>query len=184
VVCTDKYRWGVPVREYLTLSRRRESMFCPKCGNAEQFPETYCRRCGTFLPDLDKPVKQPVKPETHVTANMVLSSMTIVACFTLAILLYTFVAFRENTHPLIYVTAGLLLAMGAWHVQTLWRSILLRKHFKRARSPREESKEIEESTASNLLEQADFENMVPASVTERTTRQLYPSKKTSSKSEQ
>ena len=26
-------------------------MFCPKCGNSEQTPDTYCRNCGEFLTD-------------------------------------------------------------------------------------------------------------------------------------
>lgn len=29
-------------------------MFCPNCGKAEQIPNTYCRQCGEFLPDLTK----------------------------------------------------------------------------------------------------------------------------------
>ncbi|MFZ1699252.1 MAG: hypothetical protein WBO10_13790 [Pyrinomonadaceae bacterium] len=27
-------------------------MFCPKCGSAEQTPDSYCRQCGEWLPDL------------------------------------------------------------------------------------------------------------------------------------
>jgi len=28
-------------------------MFCPKCGADEQSAESYCKRCGEWLPDLD-----------------------------------------------------------------------------------------------------------------------------------
>jgi hypothetical protein len=28
-------------------------MFCPKCGADNQIPESYCKRCGEWLPDLD-----------------------------------------------------------------------------------------------------------------------------------
>ncbi|MFZ1699472.1 MAG: zinc ribbon domain-containing protein [Pyrinomonadaceae bacterium] len=146
-------------------------MFCPKCGKPEQTAETYCRQCGTFLPDLSKPGKTPIKPEEHVKVNMVFSLMTMVACFTLAALLYSILAFRSDTHWLIYATAGLLTAMGFWHTQTFWRAILLRRHFKRQQRPEEIMLDSAPETG-NLLEGADFENIVPASVTDRTTKHL------------
>ena len=154
-------------------------MFCPKCGNADQQPETFCRKCGLFLPDLTKPVKGPVSPEQHVTANTVLSSMTIVASFTLAILLWSTLAFRPDTHPLIYVTAGLLGAIGFWHIQTLWRTLLLRRQLKALKPPRAD--DIEQ-TAPKSLNNANFDDLVPPSVTDRTTRELSKVDISSSKS--
>jgi hypothetical protein len=154
-------------------------MFCPKCGKSDQSAETYCRQCGVFLPDLSKPHKQPVPPEQHVKVNTVVSVMTIVTCFTLAILLYVFLGFRESTHPLIYLTAGLLLAMGAWHIQTFIRGLQLRKHFRKHQLAQETA--LEGGTATDrLLNRPDFENMVPASVTDRTTKHLSETKLKSS----
>jgi hypothetical protein len=153
-------------------------MFCPKCGNADQSPETYCRKCGTFLPDLTKPLKGPIKPEEHVKVNLVFSAMTMVACFSLAILLYSILAFRDDTHWLIYATAGLLTAMGFWHTQTLWRSILLRRHF--AKNVRTQEVDRTAPVTGKLLNEADFENVVPASVVDHTTKHLSESKLRSS----
>lgn len=146
-------------------------MFCPKCGKADQSPETYCRQCGVFLPDLSKPFKQIIPPEQHLKVNTVVSAMTVVVCFMLAILLYSILGFRSGTHWLIYLTAGMLLAIGTWHVQSLWRSILIRRHFRKNKRP--EEKAISGAvTTDKLLEQPDFENMVPASVTDHTTKHL------------
>jgi len=133
-----------------------------------------------FLPDLSKPLKTGHTPQEHVTANIVLTSLTIVAAFTLAILLWAILGFRENTHPLIYVTAGLLFAMGIWHIQTLWRMLMLRKHFKQ--NQRKAGDEIGGPSAvtGKLLAEADFENIVPPSVTDNTTKHL--SEKVRSKS--
>ncbi|MGH9970340.1 MAG: hypothetical protein ACREBG_21465, partial [Pyrinomonadaceae bacterium] len=78
-------------------------MFCPRCGKAEQLPESYCRQCGLFLPDLSKPVKRERPPEEHLKANTVLNLLTIIVSFTLSILLYALLGFRSSTHPLIYV---------------------------------------------------------------------------------
>jgi hypothetical protein len=30
-----------------------KSMFCPKCGASDQSADSYCRRCGEWLPDID-----------------------------------------------------------------------------------------------------------------------------------
>ncbi len=157
-------------------------MFCPKCGKADQSPETFCRQCGVFLPDLEKPGKQPIRPEEHVTANLVLSAMTIVASLILAVLLYLRFGYRENTPALIYLTIGILIAIGAWHIQAVWRSLMLKKHFKK--NKRSEPPELDgksEIINAKSLAQPDLEHFVPASVTDRTTKHLSETKLKSSK---
>ncbi|MEP6788859.1 MAG: hypothetical protein ABJB40_10540 [Acidobacteriota bacterium] len=157
-------------------------MFCPKCGKSDQSPETYCRQCGVFLPDLSKPVKREHPPEEHIKVNSVLSLMTVIVSFTLAILLWSLMGFRPETHPMVYLTAGLLIAMGAWHIQTFIRTRKLKKQWKRR------NRNIESEAASplgsvstaKLLDSPDFSNTVPASVTERTTRHLSETKARSS----
>ena len=151
-------------------------MFCPRCGKAEQTPETYCRQCGLFLPDLSKPLKRESPPEEHLKANTVLSLMTICASFTLSFLLFLVLGFRDFTHPLIYVTAGILIAIGGWHIQTLIRTQMLKNQWKR-RTPLNQAAQPEtmafnSSPTGKLLDQADFSDAIPASVTEHTTRHL------------
>jgi len=151
-------------------------MYCPRCGKAEQVSETFCRQCGIFLPDLSKPFKRELPPEDHLKANTVLSSLTIIVSFILSFLLF---AIQPGRHPLIYATAGILIAIGAWHIQTLIRTQKLKKQWKRraplthveAGSPETEQAFKSASTA-KLLDQADLSNAVPASVTENTTRHL------------
>ena len=151
-------------------------MYCPRCGKAEQVPETFCRQCGLFLPDLSKPVKRELPPEDHLKANTVLNSLTIIVSFTLSFLLFAII---PDKHPLIYITAGLLIAIGAWHIQTLIRTQKLKKQWKR-RTPLTESqvplpetqREFKPASTARLLDQADFADALPASVTENTTRHL------------
>jgi hypothetical protein len=57
------------------------------------------------LSDFSKRPKQEATPEQNLKANSVLSVLTIIASFTLAIMLYAILGFRENTHWLIYATA-------------------------------------------------------------------------------
>lgn len=151
-------------------------MYCPRCGKAEQAPETFCRQCGLFLPDLSKPLKRELPPEEHLKANTVLNALTIIVSFTLSILLF---AVRPGSHPLIYATAGILIAIGGWHIQTLIRNEKLKRQWKR-RTPltnlkvdsSETERTLKPAPTAKLLDQADFSDAVPGSVTENTTRDL------------
>ena len=154
-------------------------MFCPKCGNADQKPETYCRQCGSFLPDFDKLKSKEIPPEEHLKANSVLSVMTVVVSGTLAILLHTFFTGRANTPVLIYITTGFLTAMFFWHVQTFWRTRLLKKQLlKRKKSERvkpdglDTNPLVESAKAKERLGEPTFSQAVPASVIENTTKHL------------
>jgi len=154
-------------------------MFCSRCGKGDQMPETYCRQCGLYLLDFSKPQKRPSPPEEHLKANTVLSLMTIAASFTLSFLLFLILGFRSFTHPLIYVTAGILIAIGGWHIQTLIRTQMLKKQWKQKiplrevqAAPTETPISFKSSTTGKLLDQADFTDAIPASVTEHTTRHL------------
>ena len=86
---------------------------------------------------------------------------------------------------MIYVTAGVLIAMGAWHIQTFIRMRKLNKQWKR-RGPMAESDAAADHSAfgaaptDKLLDSPDFENMVPASVTDHTTKHLSETKLKSS----
>ena len=153
-------------------------MFCPRCGKAEQVSDSYCRQCGFFLPNLSTMVKPEAPPVEHLKANTVLSVLTIITCLTLAILLHIFFGFRSNSHPLIYVTQGLLLAMGGWHIQSLIRNLKLRKQWERRKPLNEPTRASFNSTpTAPLLDHATFEDVAPASVTENTTRRIaLPSK--------
>jgi len=146
-------------------------MFCPRCGNADQSPETYCRQCGLYQVDFSKPLKRISPPEEHLKANTVLSVITIVASFTLSFFLFLVLGFRSFTHPLIYVTAGILLAMGGWHIQSLIRTLILKNQWQR-RVPLIEPPGFKPATTGKLLDEADFTDAIPVSVTEHTTRHL------------
>lgn len=151
-------------------------MFCPRCGRAEQVPEAYCRQCGVFLPDLSKPVKREIPPDEHLKANTFLNALTVIVSFTLSILL---LATIPDKHPLIYVTVGLLIAIGAWHIQTFIRTQKLKKQWKRRTSLNEiqlaspeTQSAFKSASTGKLLDQANFADSIPASVTENTTRHL------------
>lgn len=151
-------------------------MFCPNCGKANQQANAYCRQCGNFLPDFNKIAKREISPETHLKANTVLNIMTGIVSITLAILLFSLFLDRQNTPPIIYITAGFLTAIFAWQAQIYWRTMLLKKHLKSRPFYLKENTVKDETANDNAvrprsknLPAADHETLVPTSVTEQTT---------------
>jgi hypothetical protein len=153
-------------------------MFCPKCGAAEQSSETYCRKCGQYLPDFDKIESKETPVEQNLLINSTFSIMTAVASLSLAITLYAMFIGREGTPWILYVVFGFLIAITAWQVQTFIRTRMLRKQFEKLKPKRDgiaiSEEPLKSADSSRLLDAADFENVVPASVTDRTTRDLSP----------
>lgn len=145
-------------------------MFCPNCGKSDQTETTYCRNCGKFLPDFDKLKKRETPPEEHLKANNVLNIMTAIVSLPLAILLYVNFLGAENTPVLIYVTAGFLTAIFAWQVQVFIRSLMLKKQI--ILPKRDETEAELKSATKDLLNEADFSDNIPASVSEYTTKNL------------
>ena len=146
-------------------------MFCQKCGNPDQSPDAFCRQCGMYIPDLLKPTRTIRSPEKHIKINALLSAMTIVTSFTLAILLFSILGFRDNTHPLIYVTAGLLIAMGTWHIFNFWRLLVIKMHFSKNTHLLDESP-VKGQQTGDLRNNLGFEELPHDDVSEQTTRHL------------
>lgn len=146
-------------------------MFCPKCGKADQKENSFCRSCGIFLPDFDSLKSKEISPQEHLKANNVLNLMTGIASLILATLLYLFIINKETAHPLIYITFGFLIAMFFWQAQIFWRNLLLKKHLPNPN--KNESIELLEPVKSReLLNEAEFSNLVSPNVVEFTTQKL------------
>jgi hypothetical protein len=152
-------------------------MFCPSCGAAEQSAETYCRNCGTFLPNFDKPGRRRhTPPEEHIKATTVLTLLSATVSIILAVILFSVFLGKSDTPTIIYVTAGFLTAIFAWQIQTFWRAMLLRKHFQKknlqANDLNTAPVSFESASTAKLLDEPNLEGSVQPSVTEGTTRQF------------
>ena len=142
-------------------------------------PDTFCRQCGMYLPDFDKLERKETPPEQHLKMNTILSVMTAVVSLTLAILLHRFfVVGKQNTPPLIYVTAGFLTAMFFWQAQTTWRNLQLKKQLaQRKGNPKSENaasitNPLNKAAKAKELHEPDFNDAVQHSVVENTTKRL------------
>lgn len=154
-------------------------MYCPNCGAAEQSVESFCRHCGLFLPDFRAATKSETPPEKHIQINSFFSLATAIVSFSLAIVLYVSLIGREGTPVIIYLVFGFLTAITVWQVQTFVRTRMLKKQFEKLKPRLEESDDsaLEGRSSPGQLNEANYENVVPASVTERTTRNLSAPKR-------
>ena len=157
-------------------------MFCPKCGNANQTENSYCRNCGMFLPDFDKLKSKEISPEQHIIVNSTLNMLSCLGSLAIVIFLYAYYVGREGTPIIMYVILGFLTANFFWQAQVFWRNLQLKKQFLNRRPEiEEESQPAIESPFSTdkLLPQADFKDIVPPSAVEDTTKHLNQKVKSS-----
>lgn len=160
-------------------------MFCPNCGKADQKENTYCRNCGEFLPDF-KIKKKSLSfggdtPEEQIKTNLYLNLMSAFVSAALAIALY--VSFLgQDALPVVYLTVGFLAAMSGWQFSTFYIGLKLKKNFSKRRLDSETDIQertqiqLESAKTKELLNEADFSDVVPISVTENTTRHLSEEK--------
>lgn len=157
-----------------------EFMFCPKCGKGEQNANNYCRQCGEFLPSLTKKkIRKSVggdTPEEQIRTNLILNLLSAVVSLALAISLYVTIA-GKGAPPVIYLTAAFLVAMSGWQFTTCFIGLRLRKNFQKRREFASENQtdlpnQFESAKTIELLPESDFENAVPPSIVENTTKIL------------
>lgn len=151
-------------------------MFCPNCGKADQNVNSYCRQCGKFLPDFDSLKKRETSPEEHLKVNTVLNVLSGVVSLVLAIWIFSFTFKNAMPPPItIYITGGFLFAMFAWQIQVFIRNRHLKNQLLKKNKnvvEVENQKTFEPSETKQLLNEPDFDNYVPASVSEYTTKNL------------
>ena len=156
-------------------------MFCQKCGKGEQTPESYCRACGEWLPDLSKRGRRSFggdSPEESLKIALYLSGITTIVALVLAILLYANYLGEPDVPRLIYATAAFLLAIAGWQASNFYVGMKLRRNFVRRRAGDSDGGTNELKAAPNAaLPAADTSKFVyrtPGSVTENTTELLQP----------
>jgi hypothetical protein len=166
-------------------------MFCSNCGKAEQKENTYCRSCGEFLSDSKKKNKIAFggnTPEEQINVNLFLNLLSAVVSLILGIALYWTIWDKGDISPIIYIVAAFLLAMSGWQFSTFAVGLKLKKTFRKRKSNAEKEESSEEkplaaAKTKELLNEADFSNVVPTSVTENTTKHLAEKIKRSSQTE-
>ena len=121
-------------------------------------------------------------PEEQIRVNLVLNFLSGAVSLILAILLYATFWNKPETSQIIYIVAAFLLAMCGWQFSTFRVGLKLKKAFDRRKNGGKietaaqiENNVFQSAKTKDLLPKADFTNIVPASVTEKTTKTLSES---------
>lgn len=163
-------------------------MYCPHCGKGEQAADSYCRGCGEFLPDvtgtsyLIKKLMGASKPETLNTVNLALSLVTALSSLLLLVLLNGYFDAQqtrtgEPAPPVTYLVYAFLVAVAAWQGLSFAVGLRLKSKLSGRRTTGGSEASADERVdlpegGGQALPPADFENVVPPSVTEEQTRRL------------
>lgn len=164
-------------------------MYCPNCGKGEQTPDAYCRNCGEYLADISDKfylinrILGISTPEKQVGASLTIDLLTSIASALLLVFLMGYFDGRyartgETAPTIIYLVYFFLALVSVWQ----FLSFIIGLNLKAKLSGKKEGAVPVNSSvnASALLSgavqkslpQADSENIVPASVTEDTTKIL------------
>jgi hypothetical protein len=169
-------------------------MFCPNCGRGEQTPDSYCRSCGEFLTDfsgksyLINKLLGGSSPETQVNINLTINIVTTLASsLLLGFLNGYYDSLYEKTGqtapPVIYLVYIFLGLVTVWQVfgflinSRLKKKLSGRKKVDVSADSSASEKAVSSGSTQKSLPQADFDNIVPASVVDDTTKILDESRK-------
>ena len=145
-------------------------------------PESYCRQCGEWMPDLAKRGRKSFggdSPEESLNISLFLSAISSIAALVLAVWIYASYLGRPGVPGIIYVTAAFLLTIAGWQASNFYVGLKLSKNLARRRKGNLTIQSNELNTASRetaTLPAADTSQFVRpiSSVTENTTELLEP----------
>ena len=137
-------------------------MFCPKCGAAEQSTDSYCKRCGEWLPDTSRLGRRRGRlrmrtPEQRNRRMRILEVVSALSALAAAALISAVLAGKLDK-PALVIAMDLCIVMAIFQVVTFLIGFSLQ----------------ESGTSDRQLDAADTSQLVPPppSVTESTTALL------------
>lgn len=153
-------------------------MFCPNCGAAEQAADSYCKRCGEWLPDMKRGRGRRLgnaTPEQLLTRVLVLGGLSSLASLVATVLLFTVRAVGPAERAVMLAATFTLLAC-VWQFISSLIGFRLKRRLTSARTAGAERPELAEPAERRpALAAADTSRFADVrSVTEGTTELLEP----------
>jgi hypothetical protein len=154
-------------------------MFCPKCGAADQSVDSYCKRCGEWLPDTSHLGRRRGRlttrtPEQRNQKMRVLEAASFLAALASAFIIGAFVSGKLEK-PALIIALDLSVITAVFQIVNFIIGRSLQKRLKQGRDDAEKDVALQPASERFQLQQADTSNLVqPASVTENTTAILEP----------
>ena len=144
-------------------------MFCPKCGNADQSPESYCRQCGEWLPNLEDTGKagffRVTTREEKVRKIRTLELISIGLSLTSAMIIFAFL-FGNIDRGLLFLALASGLVVAVYQAASMYMGHKVLRGLPRGPAEKEKPAAVE------LPPAATKQLNTPASVVEKTTELL------------
>lgn len=152
-------------------------MFCPKCGAEGQSAESYCKRCGEWLPDLDA-IRRPGlfrkrTREEKIRKMRVLEAVSAGLSLTAGAIIISVVAAGTNVQ-LLNIAVICCVVVAVYQMINFYLGHKLQQRIDQSRSEHpDEIKAVEKEVGRlNAADTTQFVNR--ASVVENTTELLEP----------
>jgi hypothetical protein len=157
------------------------TMFCPKCGASDQRAESYCRRCGEWLPDIDAPT-QPMlfrkrTREEKIRKMRILEVVSAALAFTSAAIIFSVLSGSGDT-SLLNLAGICCIIIAVYQAVNFYFGYTLQP--KRNKDRAQEGQEIErrmEDLPPALDGYSDERIIEMPTVTENTTELLRPERR-------
>jgi hypothetical protein len=161
------------------------AIFCPRCGASDQRAESYCRRCGEWLPDIDGH-KQPrlfrkKTREEKIRKMRILEVVSAALAFTSAAIIFSFLS-GSGDAGLLNLAGICCIIIAVYQAVNFYFGYTLQP--KRNRGHDQEGREIERRAEDlpHRLEGYNDERFIGMpTVTEKTTEILKPRRRNESR---
>ena len=151
-------------------------MYCPMCGADSQKANSYCKRCGEWLPDINGRSRGAFggeTPQQNIFTGLFMSALSALAALFSAIALYATYLGSGDAKWSVYVAAAFCVCIAGWQASSFVVSLKLRRRLKRAREDSKSVAKMEARQSAPALKEADTDAFIGApSITENTTSLL------------
>lgn len=153
-------------------------MFCPSCGADSQRANSYCKRCGEWLPDINARTRSGFggqTPQQNIFTNLFMSAISTLAALLSAIALYATYLGSGDARWSVYLAAAFCLCIAGWQTSSFFITLKLRRRLKKGREETTEVEQLQKQRSPSALNPGDPNALIEMpSVTENTTRVLDP----------
>jgi hypothetical protein len=154
------------------LNSGEVNMFCPKCGADAQNAESYCTRCGEWLPDLNSLTRPGLfrkrTREEKIRKMRILEAVSAGLALTAAALIYAVRTGTANPN-LLFLSLLCCLIIAVYQIINFYLGSTLQKKIEQSRSKAET---LPNKTAEQLGSGESTTFVNPHSVVENTTKHL------------
>ncbi len=151
-------------------------MYCSTCGADNQSENSYCKRCGEWLPYLTGRSRVAFggeTPQQNILTGLFMSALSTLAALFSAIALYATYLGGGEAKWSIYVAAAFCVCIAGWQASSFFVTMKLRRRLKRGREESASAAELGPRQTSPALPEANRGSFIETpSVTENTTQIL------------